>query len=105
MTSEINESFPQTRQDISNLKQTAVDAAKDIGSTATVHAKKAQSNLKELASHAKEESGDHLNQVKSGFADLADQFRDYVVERPLATVGTALAIGFVLGFLRRGSRS
>src|SRR5450631_3529468 len=104
MTNDINESFPQTRQDISNLKQTAVDAAKDIGSTASVHAKKAQSNLKELASHAQEESFDNLNQVKSGFGDLTDQFRDYVLERPLASVGTALAIGFVLGFIKRGSR-
>src|SRR5271156_6274746 len=59
-----NSSFPATRQDLSNLKQTAVDAARDLGSTASVHAAKAQGNLKELASHAREESGDHLDQVK-----------------------------------------
>lgn len=97
-------SFPQTRQDLSNLKKTAVDAAKDIGSTASVHAKKAQSNLRDLASHAQEESGQHLDQVKVGLANFSNLIRDYVVARPFASIGTALAVGFLFGTFRH-SRS
>jgi ElaB/YqjD/DUF883 family membrane-anchored ribosome-binding protein len=103
MTNEIPESsFPQTRQDLSNLKRTAIDAAKDMGRTASVHARKAQSNLQDLASHAQEESGEHLDQVKGGLDDLGNQVRDYIAARPFASVGTALVLGFLVGTLRRG---
>ena len=102
MTNEIPESsFPQTRQDLTNLKKTAIDAAKDMGSTASVHARKAQGNLQDLASHAQEESGEHLDRVKEGLTDLGNQVRDYVVARPFASIGAALALGFLVGTLRR----
>jgi len=97
MNDNITEAFPQTRQDLSNLKKTAVDAAKDIGSTATAHAKTAQSHLQDLASHAQEEGGQQLDQVKVSMNDLGDKFRDYVASRPLASLGVALAVGFLLG--------
>jgi ElaB/YqjD/DUF883 family membrane-anchored ribosome-binding protein len=103
MTNEIPESsFPQTRQDLANLKRTAIDAAKDMGSTASVHARKAQGNLRELASHAQEESGEHLDRVKGGLTDLGNQVRDYIAGRPFASIGAALALGFLVGAFRRG---
>ena len=94
---EISESFPQTRQDLSNLKKTAVDAAKDISSTASVHAKTAQSHLQDLASHAQEEGGQQLDQVKVTLNDLGENIRDYVASRPFASMGLALAVGFLMG--------
>ena len=94
-------SFPATRQDLSNLKKTAVDAAVDLGSTAGVHAEKAKSQLKDLASHAQEEGRGQLDQVRVKLTDLGNTFRDYVVDRPLISVGTALAVGFLLGISRR----
>jgi len=100
MNNDISESFPQTRQDLSNLKKTAVDAAKDIGSTASVHAKTAQGHLQDLASHAQEEGGQQLDQVKVTLNDLGEKLRDYAASRPFASIGVALAIGFLLG--RRG---
>jgi ElaB/YqjD/DUF883 family membrane-anchored ribosome-binding protein len=103
MTNETPESsFPQTRQDLANLKKTAIDATKDMGSTASVYARKAQSNLQDLASHAQEESGDHLDQVKGGLTDLGNQVRDFVAARPFASIGAALALGFLVGTFRRG---
>ena len=96
----LKSTFPQTRQDLSNLKTTAVDAAKDVGSTASAHAKKAQDHLKDLASHAQEESEQQLDQVKVRVTDLGTQIRDYVTARPLASIGTALAVGFLLGLFR-----
>jgi ElaB/YqjD/DUF883 family membrane-anchored ribosome-binding protein len=94
-------SFPATRQDLTNLKQTAADAAKDMAGTASVHADKVKSNLKDLASHAQEESREQFDQVKVRFADLGTTFREFVAERPLASIGTALAIGFLFGLSRR----
>jgi ElaB/YqjD/DUF883 family membrane-anchored ribosome-binding protein len=106
MTNEIHEPpFPQTRQDISNLKQTAVDAAKDLGSTASVHAKRAQGQLADLTSHAQEEGAQQVEQVKVKLSDVGSKLLEYVTANPLASVGTALAIGFLIGFSRRGSRS
>lgn len=101
MNETIESAFPQTRQELSNLKHTAVDAAKDIGSTASVHARKVQGNLENLATKAQSEGTEQLNQVKTGLADLAQSARDYLAARPLAAVGTALAVGFLLGRSRR----
>jgi ElaB/YqjD/DUF883 family membrane-anchored ribosome-binding protein len=96
--------FPTSRQDVSNLKKTAIDAARDLSSTASVHAEKAKGQLKELAVHAQEEGGAHLNDVKGKLADVANSAREYVLARPLACVGVALAVGFLIGVTRRGSR-
>jgi len=90
-------SFPQTRQELSNLKSTAIDAAKDIGSTASVHARKVQGSLENLAANAQREGGKQLSQVKTSLADLGLQARNYVAARPLAAIGIALAFGFLLG--------
>jgi len=106
MTNEIHEPpFPQTRQDLSNLKQTAVDAAKDIGSTASVHAKKAQGHLADLTAHAQEEGAEQVEQARVKFADVGNKLLDYVTANPLASVGVALGVGFLIGISRRGSRS
>jgi len=102
MTNEtLESSFPQTRQDLSNLKKTAVEAARDIGSTASEHAKTAQGHIQDLASHAQKEGGEQLNQVKVRFSDLVDKVRDYAASRPFASLGVALAIGFLVGVSRR----
>jgi ElaB/YqjD/DUF883 family membrane-anchored ribosome-binding protein len=87
--------FPQTRQDLSNLKSTAVDAAKDIGSTAAVHADKVKGNLKSIAESAQIETGEHIDQAKSALNDLGKAAGDYVASRPLASIGIALAVGFL----------
>jgi ElaB/YqjD/DUF883 family membrane-anchored ribosome-binding protein len=94
--------FPQTRQELSNLKNTAVDAAKDLGSTASVHAQKVQGNLKDIAANAKEEGSAQLDQAKTTLFDLSMVARDYVGARPLACVGVAFAVGFLVGKLRSG---
>ena len=87
--------FPQTRQDLSKLKETAVDAAKDIGSTASVHADKVKGNLKSIAESAQIETSEHLDQAKSALNDLGKAAGDYVAARPLASIGVALAVGFL----------
>ncbi len=93
-------SFSATRQDLSNLKTTAIDAAKDLSSTAAVHAEKAKGQLKELAGHARQETTEQVGQVKVQIDDVADTVRSYISERPLAAVGVALAVGFLIGLSR-----
>jgi ElaB/YqjD/DUF883 family membrane-anchored ribosome-binding protein len=124
------EAFPNTRQDVANLKETAVgaakdlrdtaathldkakghvedlkstaiEAAKDLGSTAAGHAEKAKGQLRDLASHAQVEGTEQLKQVRGQFDDLTESARSYVAARPLACVGVALAVGFLFGLSRR----
>ena len=100
----ISSSFPETRRDVGQLKQTAVDAAKDLASTASTHANKAKGQVQDLASHAQNEAFDQYGQLKGKAGDLLETARDYVLARPLTALGVALAVGIVFGLSRRGSR-
>ena len=99
--SRISSSFPASRQDVAQLKQTAIDAASDLTSTASVHADKAKSHLKDLAGHVQEEGSDQLDQLRARASDIVAIARDFAVERPLLCVGVALAVGFIFGATRR----
>jgi ElaB/YqjD/DUF883 family membrane-anchored ribosome-binding protein len=104
MPNETSNAFPQTRDDVNNLKQTATDAAKDLASTATTHLNKARGQAQDLAAHAKSEAYDQVGDLQGKVGDLASAARDYVTARPLASLGIALAVGFLFGLSRRGSR-
>ena len=101
----LTSSFPETRRDVGNLKDTAVEAAKDLASTAKTHVNKARGQAQDLATHAQSEAGDQIDQVRGQVTDLVGAARDYVLARPLTCLGVALAFGFVFGLSRRGSRS
>jgi ElaB/YqjD/DUF883 family membrane-anchored ribosome-binding protein len=100
----ISSAFPETRRDVNNLKNTAVDAAKDLASTASTHANKARGQVQDLASHAQDEAYDQVGQLKGKAGELVETARDFVLARPLACLGTALAVGILFGLSRRGSR-
>jgi ElaB/YqjD/DUF883 family membrane-anchored ribosome-binding protein len=87
--------FPATRQTLSELKETAADAASDLASAASVHASKAKGHLQDLAGHLQEEGGEQIYAVKAA--------KDYASERPLACIGVALAVGFLFGLSRRSN--
>jgi ElaB/YqjD/DUF883 family membrane-anchored ribosome-binding protein len=101
----LSSAFPESRRDGSNLKQTAVDAAKDLTSTATAHVSKARGQIQDLAGHAQDEAYAQVDQVKGKVSDLAEAARAYVLARPLASLATALTVGFLFGLSRRGSRN
>jgi ElaB/YqjD/DUF883 family membrane-anchored ribosome-binding protein len=96
--------FPESRRDVENLKKTAVDAAQDLKSTATAHVSKARGQVQDLVGHAQTEASAQVDQVKGKAADLVEAARQYVLDRPLAGIGTAFALGFFFGLSRRGSR-
>ena len=93
--------FPATQRDISNLKQTATDAVSDLSSTAAVHASKAKGQVKELAGHFQEEGAQHLDQVRGQLSDVLASARAYAAQRPLASIGVALFVGYLFGLSRR----
>jgi ElaB/YqjD/DUF883 family membrane-anchored ribosome-binding protein len=105
MSNNISDSFPQTRNDVNNLKQTATDAAKDLASTATTHLNKARGQAQDLASHAQSEAYGQVGDLQGKLGDFAAAGREYVMARPLTCLGAALFVGFLFGLSRRGSRS
>jgi ElaB/YqjD/DUF883 family membrane-anchored ribosome-binding protein len=125
-----SEAFPNTRKDVSNLKETAVvaakdlrdtaathldkakvhvadlkttavEAAKDLSSTAAGHVDKAKGQLRTLADHAQSEGTEQIKQVRSQLGDLTDSARTYIAARPFAAVGVAFAVGFLFAVARR----
>jgi ElaB/YqjD/DUF883 family membrane-anchored ribosome-binding protein len=118
-----SQTFPATKQDINNLKQTTGEAAREIGDTAANHANKLKQNVgeaardvsdtaakhldkakgqaKDLARHAKEEGAQQLEKVKGSFNDVVEAASGYVQERPLQCVAGALFVGFLFGLSRR----
>jgi ElaB/YqjD/DUF883 family membrane-anchored ribosome-binding protein len=86
---------------VSDLKTTAVEAAKDLKSTAAGHVEKAKGQLRELATHAKDEGTEQVQVVRGQLDDLTGSTRAYIAARPLAAVGVALAVGFLFGLSRR----
>ncbi|HUB66940.1 MAG TPA: hypothetical protein VL981_05590 [Candidatus Methylacidiphilales bacterium] len=105
MNMQTDTSFPQTKQDIQNLKQLTADAAKEIGDTASIHAGKARVQLGELAGHAKEETLDQVNRVGGGLNEVVNSARVYISARPLASMAVAFSLGILFGFSRRNAAS
>ena len=96
-------SFPATKQDLANLKQTATDAVKDLSRTASVHAAKAKDQIQDLTGHVRQEGGDQLAVAQVKWGNMVTSARNYAAARPLACIGVALTIGLLFGLTRRSS--
>ena len=97
--------FSETKNDINELKKTAVDASQDIGSTAAVHVEKAKGQASDFVRHFQEEAPAQLSQVKASFNDVLKSGFEYVSARPASSVVIALGVGLFIGFLSRSSCS
>jgi ElaB/YqjD/DUF883 family membrane-anchored ribosome-binding protein len=100
-----NNTFPETRKTLTELKDTVVDASRDLKSTAAVHAEKVKSQLSDLADNVQEETPDQLNLVRNGLMDVVTSGLELVSARPAASIGIALGIGLIIGFLSRPGSS
>jgi len=89
--------FPDTQKDISNLKQTATDAASDLGNAAAHHADKAKRQVKDLAQHATDEGMEQVSRVTGQAGDVLGAVKQYISDRPFASVGVALLAGYIYG--------
>lgn len=92
--------FQATKNDLTKLKDTAIEAAHDFGDRAAHHAEKAKNDFNSLAKDAQEEGKQEIDKAKVKLADIFSCTKNYVAERPLAVIGTALAFGFFLGSFR-----
>jgi ElaB/YqjD/DUF883 family membrane-anchored ribosome-binding protein len=97
--------FPETKNDINELKKTVTDASHDLASTAAVHAQKAKAHVSDLATHFQEEAPDQLNQVRTSLAEVVKSGLEYVSAKPAYSLGIALGVGVLIGLLSRSSSS
>lgn len=95
--------FQSTKNDLSKIKNTASEAAQDLGARAVTHAEKVKSELNTLAKDAQQEGKKELEHAKVKLTDIVSCAKNYVSERPLAMVGAALVIGFLMGNCRNRS--
>lgn len=91
--------FSETKKDLGELQKTAVDAARDLGSTAAVHAEKARDQLSDLASDFQQEAPDQLNRVRASFGEVVKSGLDYVAAKPATSLGIAAGIGVIIGLI------
>lgn len=92
--------FPATQKDVTRLRQSATDAVSDLSGTAYTHANKVSGQLRDLADHIQAEGTTHLKRARGKFLDVTKTGRDLAFEHPLACIGAALAIGFIIGWSR-----
>jgi ElaB/YqjD/DUF883 family membrane-anchored ribosome-binding protein len=104
MSNTPSSSFPASQKDVSQLKQTATDAASDLGSAAAPHLDKAKEQVKRLAGDLQEEGSAQLDQVKGQFCTVLNSAKEYASAQPLVCIGVALAIGLLIGLTRSSSR-
>jgi ElaB/YqjD/DUF883 family membrane-anchored ribosome-binding protein len=93
--------FSTTQQNLNDLKDTALDASRDLGKTALDHAGRAKSQLTKFASDAKSDAMDQLDQVRGSAAEVMDTALEYVSARPLASLGIVLGVGVLIGLAFR----
>jgi ElaB/YqjD/DUF883 family membrane-anchored ribosome-binding protein len=93
--------FSETKNDINELKKTAVDASRDIGKTAAVHVEKAKDQASDFVRHFQEEAPAQLSQVRSSFNEVLKSGFEYVSARPATSLLAVLSVGLVIGFLSR----
>jgi ElaB/YqjD/DUF883 family membrane-anchored ribosome-binding protein len=85
--------FAESKKDLANLKQTATDAAADMGD----HTDKAKKQLGDLSQHVQDEGGKELQKAKETFAEVVESARTYLGQKPFLFIGLAAAVGFLAG--------
>jgi ElaB/YqjD/DUF883 family membrane-anchored ribosome-binding protein len=98
---ETPQGFSETKKNIGELQDTAVDAAQDLMSTAAVHAGKARDQVSNLACHFQDEAPEQLNRVRASLGEAIQSGLDYVSEKPAVSLAVAIGAGLLIGLLMR----
>lgn len=77
-----------------DVKESLSEMARDAASTAKAGAQEASKRVEQTV-----EAG------KKGAAQAIESLTDHISENPLKTIGIALGVGLVIGFLMRGSHA
>ena len=95
--------FSESKKDLNELEKTATDATRDISNTASVYAKKAKGQISDLADHVRQETPNQLNQIRASFVEVVKLGMQCVSAKPASSLGFALGVGLVIGFLVRAN--
>jgi len=89
------------KDDISKLAEQLSDALDTFTSTARKQTrrgyKQARSNIDSMMSDATEKGSAAMAAAQDAAATLEDTVEDAIVQRPLAAVGLAIGLGFLIG--------
>jgi len=93
------------RKDIAALTDQITDTISHFGGAARRQArqgyKQAQDNVNAALDDASERGGAWLDAAQDTASSLEEALEDVIAQRPLATVGLALGLGFLIGVMWR----
>jgi ElaB/YqjD/DUF883 family membrane-anchored ribosome-binding protein len=89
------------KSDISTLTDQITEALNTFANSAQSQAKRgykqARSNVNSVMSDASEKGSAALSAAQEAAATLEETIEDAIIQRPLATVGLAIGLGFLIG--------
>ena len=93
------------KNDIAALTDQITDALNSFAGTATKQArrgyKQARENAEQTMGDMSERSGAMMDAAHDAAASIGESLEEVITERPLATVGLAIGIGFLIGMTWR----
>ena len=93
------------KSDIAALTEQITEALNNFAGTATKQArrgyKQARENVDSAMDEASERGGAMLGAAQDAAVSLEETLEDVITQRPLATVGLALGLGFLIGMTWR----
>jgi ElaB/YqjD/DUF883 family membrane-anchored ribosome-binding protein len=93
------------KNDISALADQITDALNTLAGTASKQArrgyKNARANVDSVVDDLSERSGAMMGAAQDAAASVEETLENVITERPLATVGLALGLGFLIGAVWR----
>ena len=95
----------KVKDDISDLAEQITDALNTIAGSARKQArsgyKQARASLDEAVGDLSDRGNAMLNAAQDAAMSVEESLEDVVAERPLATLGVALGLGFLIGMTWR----
>jgi ElaB/YqjD/DUF883 family membrane-anchored ribosome-binding protein len=95
----------KVKDDIGDLAEQITDALNSIAGTARKQArrgyKQARANVDSVVGDISDRGGAVLNAAQDAASSVEETLEDVIAERPLATVGLALGLGFLIGMTWR----
>ena len=89
------------KADISRLSQQVADAVSTIGSLAKGQARRglrqARANVDGLVSEASDRAGAVADAAQGVAVSIEDTLSDAILDRPIASIGLAVGLGFLIG--------
>ena len=93
------------KNDISALTDQITDALNSFAGTAKKQArrgyKQARANAEQAVDDISERGGAMMDAAQSAASSIEESLEDVITQRPLATVGLAIGVGFLIGAMWR----